>query len=254
MAEGDVTPAHHCPKCGGSNFNKYKQCRACVRERTLAWRAANKERLDEYAARYRAEKRDEILAQKKKHWDENKDRLNADKRAKRAADPDPERERQRRRYWREHARIRAQSAASYRRNREVILKRGREWYEANKEKAAAANADYVRRHPEVARRAKRNWKKRNPEAVRAEGRARNLREKLGKLSRGLVQRLYKLQKGKCPCCGKPLGRKYHLDHITPLALGGPHRDDNMQLLRDVCNMQKSKKHPVDFMQGRGFLL
>lgn len=74
------------------------------------------------------------------------------------------------------------------------------------------------------------------------------------MSSGLAIRLYKLQRGKCACCGLPLGDDYHLDHIMPLALGGTNTDDNIQLLRAKCNMQKSAKHPVDFMQQRGFLL
>jgi len=28
----------------------------------------------------------------------------------------------------------------------------------------------------------------------------------------------------------------------------------MQLLNAICNLQKHAKHPVDFMQERGFLL
>ena len=76
----------------------------------------------------------------------------------------------------------------------------------------------------------------------------------GKLSKDLAKRLFKLQRGKCACCGKPLGDNYHLDHIMPLALGGTNEDSNIQLLRAECNMQKHAKHPVDFMQERGFLL
>jgi len=76
----------------------------------------------------------------------------------------------------------------------------------------------------------------------------------GFISKDLPSKLFKLQKGKCPCCKKPLGKKYHLDHIVPLALGGPNSDDNMQLLRASCNLQKHAKHPIDFMQSRGFLL
>lgn len=56
------------------------------------------------------------------------------------------------------------------------------------------------------------------------------------------------------CCGLPLGDNYHIDHIMPLALGGSNTDDNIQLLRQRCNNQKCAKHPVDFMQSRGFLL
>ena len=74
------------------------------------------------------------------------------------------------------------------------------------------------------------------------------------LSVGLSAKLFKLQKGKCPCCKQPLGDDYHLDHKMPLALGGTNTDENMQLLRSICNLQKHAKHPVDFMQERGYLL
>jgi 5-methylcytosine-specific restriction endonuclease McrA len=77
----------------------------------------------------------------------------------------------------------------------------------------------------------------------------------GKLSFNLAEKLFKLQHGKCACgCKKHLGKDYHLDHIMPLALGGANTDNNIQLLRKQCNWQKHAKHPIDFMQSRGFLL
>ena len=76
----------------------------------------------------------------------------------------------------------------------------------------------------------------------------------GKLSVGLAVKLFQLQQGKCPCCALPLGDNYHLDHKMPLGLGGAHSDENMQLLRQQCNNEKHVKHPVAFMQSRGFLL
>lgn len=76
----------------------------------------------------------------------------------------------------------------------------------------------------------------------------------GKLSKDLSQKLFILQKGKCPCCKKLLGNDYHLDHIVPLALGGANEDWNMQLLRSTCNLNKSAKHPIEYMQSKGFLL
>lgn len=85
-------------------------------------------------------------------------------------------------------------------------------------------------------------------------RARKL-EGGGTLSKGLAGRLFAAQRGKCACgCGQPLGENYHLDHRMPLALGGTNTDNNIQLLRPLCNKQKHCKHPVDFMQQRGFLL
>lgn len=100
------------------------------------------------------------------------------------------------------------------------------------------------------------WQASNTEAKRIIEQNRRARkcENGGVLSKGLTSKLFKMQKGKCACCALPLGDNYHLDHIMPINLGGPNIDSNMQLLRQRCNNQKSAKHPVDFMQTRGFLL
>jgi 5-methylcytosine-specific restriction endonuclease McrA len=100
------------------------------------------------------------------------------------------------------------------------------------------------------------WKSKNKGKVRVIRQNRRARIKAcdGKLSFGLVDKLYKLQQGKCACCGVKLDGKYHLDHIMPLALGGAHEDGNMQLLTPVCNLRKNAKHPIDYMQSKGFLI
>lgn len=133
------------------------------------------------------------------------------------------------------------SAACYARNREKYQLRAADYVAANPEKIRARDAKYRATHPEANRLAQQNRRAKKKEAG-------------GRLSRDLSTRLFSLQKGKCPCCNQPLGDDYHLDHITPLALGGSNTDDNIQLLRAICNQQKHAKHPVDFMQSRGFLL
>lgn len=35
---------------------------------------------------------------------------------------------------------------------------------------------------------------------------------------------------------------------------GSNTDDNIQLLCKTCNLSKGAKHPIDFMQSKGFLL
>ena len=42
--------------------------------------------------------------------------------------------------------------------------------------------------------------------------------------------------------------------IKPLARGGTNQRTNLQLLCPPCNLSKSAKDPIDFMQSRGFLL
>lgn len=129
-------------------------------------------------------------------------------------------------------------------------------YLENPEKYKELSSLYQFSNPEKVREKNRKWLSENPGAMaqyRQNRRSKKL-ESGGTLSRGLVKKLLILQKGKCTCCGKSLGDDYHLDHIMPLALGGANTDSNIQLLRKHCNLQKHAKHPVDFMQERGFLL
>lgn len=127
-----------------------------------------------------------------------------------------------------------------------------EWRAANPDK----NRDYRDAHIDKRRAAEHAWKSANPEKRRIHKQNRRAMKRAagGKLSNNLSERLLKLQRGKCACCGKPLGDNYHLDHIMPLALGGTNEDSNIQLLRAECNLAKHAKHPGDFMRQRGFLI
>lgn len=114
------------------------------------------------------------------------------------------------------------------------------YYSANKLKLAA----YRAKNPDSGRRARHNY------------RANKLGNG-GTLSKGLFDRLYKLQRGMCPVCKKELSNtkpRSHMDHIMPLARGGANTDDNIQILCQSCNNQKHAKHPIDFMQSKGFLI
>ena len=127
---------------------------------------------------------------------------------------------------------------------------------ANREQLRAKDAAYRAANLEKVRAAISVHKKANPEKHRIYEQNRRARKKAvgGALSPGLAEKLFKLQKGKCPCCNQPLGDDYHMDHIVPVALLGANTDGNIQLLRALCNRQKSAKDPIDFMQQRGFLL
>lgn len=155
-------------------------------------------------------------------------------------------------------------------NAEIIKIKSKAFREANKERLAAEakvkreqNKDKIRLYK--AKYAAANsakivakvaaWRVANPNRKREQSHNYRARKRAGgKISMGLAERLYALQKGKCACCGKKLGKDYQMDHIMPLALGGDNADSNMQLLTTKCNLQKNAKHPVTFMQQRGFLL
>ena len=76
----------------------------------------------------------------------------------------------------------------------------------------------------------------------------------GSLSKNVAEIKGKFQRGRCACCGVKLNGAHHIDHIIPIALGGTNTDDNIQLLCPSCNLRKSAKHPVDYMQSLGYLL
>jgi len=149
-----------------------------------------------------------------------------------------------------------QARAAYIKNREARLANSAEYRKNNKDKKRIAARRYRLENPDKVKAAYAAWAKANPEANRVRVQNRRARKLAngGECSKGLVDKLLILQKGKCPCCGNSLGKDYHLDHIVPLARGGSNSDSNMQLLTKVCNMQKHAKDPVDFMQERGFLI
>jgi len=215
-----------CIKCGAMDRGNHGQCRPCAKATAYAWAAANKDRAKENRDKWQAANRIK-LAEQSAAW--------------RAANP--EKAKSIRETWANNNPGKAEESS---------LK----WRGLNREKIRVAAVAYRVANPEKSIASVMKWYAKNPESRRIHAHNRRARalEAGGQLSNGLAQKLFKLQKGKCPCCAQPLGENYHLDHKMPLALGGTNTDDNMQLLRQRCNNQKHAKHPVDFMQERGFLL
>lgn len=99
----------------------------------------------------------------------------------------------------------------------------------------------------------RKYRKENPERAREWATSR--RGKLvAKLPRGTVKRIGNAQRWKCAICCTSIKDAYHLDHIMPLKRGGKHESRNLQLLCPTCNVRKSAKDPIKYMQERGYLL
>lgn len=134
-----------------------------------------------------------------------------------------------------------------------------QWAKNNKDLCRASRQRYYVKNKEKLRQKSRDWDRKNPDKFKermqrsANARRARLAGVGGKLSKGIVQKLLKLQKGRCAYCATAL-HKHHLDHIIPLALGGKNTDYNVQLLCPPCNMSKGAKHPIDYMQSKGLLL
>ena len=70
-----------------------------------------------------------------------------------------------------------------------------------------------------------------------------------------IKRIFALQFGVCIACPADLVQTgYHVDHRIALINSGSNDYRNLDLLCPSCNCSKADKHPIDFMQSRGFLL
>lgn len=132
-------------------------------------------------------------------------------------------------------------------------RKNREYARTNK-----SRQDILRRlnyslYPEKHRERLRKYRNENPEKVREWSQKRSS-YKTKRLPRGTVSKLLSLQRWKCAICKESVKSKYHVDHIQPLAQGGAHSPENIQILCPSCNVRKSAKDPIKYMQERGYLL
>ena len=142
----------------------------------------------------------------------------------------------------------ATNSAYYLSEKTRLTVRFSEYYAANSDKCKDRVKAYSASNPEKVRAARVAYFSADPERKRLKNQNRRAKSRLngGQLSKGLVKKLTGLQQGKCACCNDPLGTAFHMDHILPIALGGPNIDSNIQLLCPTCNLRKGSKHPVEF--------
>jgi len=149
-------------------------------------------------------------------------------------------------------RYREYARRSYARHREKRLAAVRTAHERNPQPCR----DRVRRWRKDNADAYRAWhasyRKRNREVLRERGRVASSRRRARELAatgsheRGDIEAQYERQRGRCYWCGKKVGDDYHVDHVTPLALGGTNGPENIVVACPHCNLSKSAKHPMDF--------
>lgn len=204
------------PKDAKRENGRRKQCKECHNATRMAWIDANRDRVKEFGR---------AAAAKRRATKDGRDRHNE------------------------------ASKLYYERHKEKALAAAAKYRTTNNAKFVACIVKWRKANPGAVKSLRERWFAANPGAKKAYNQNRRAKVKsTGTLSKDIIPKLFALQKGRCPCCAKPLGDDYHIDHKMPLALGGSNTDDNIQLLRAECNLQKNAKHPVDFMQSRGFLL
>lgn len=222
-----------------------RRCMACLNAASRDWQSRNSER----------------AARNLEEWRKNNPSKVSEQNQRRVArySADPEKGRPASKNFRERFpdKVIQSRAKWYAENREASISSTRAWRAANPDRVVRTRCEWRLANLEHTKDMIKKWRLENPTGGRRHAAARRARVAKvgGKLSTGLAAKLLKLQRGRCACgCGKMLGRDYHLDHRIPLARGGPNTDNNMQLLRKLCNLRKSSKDPIAFMREKGFLI
>ncbi len=123
------------------------------------------------------------------------------------------------RYAREADKLKGRAAARYLRETEIIKERVKKWQLANRDCVKVYNAN---------RRARKL-------VIEGEG------------VTSVQVKALAIKQPHCPNCQRFFSEhlRYTLDHIQPLARGGKHSIDNIELLCKPCNSRKSWKDPID---------
>lgn len=223
---GQYKPTSEFYKCKGCTDGLRGECKACVSAKQK---------------KYNAEHAEEISAHKRKRYQE----ADAVERARKMAA-----------YYRENSEVMKKRAKDWEiANKAYVKQRKAKYWQDNRQSLLASKARYKSENAEIIRTRRAAWYAEHKERLRPQRKIlKALRRGAGRLSRGIVERLMTMQRSKCACCHTSLADGYHLDHITPLAKGGTNADHNMQLLCPRCNLSKSAKDPIEFMQSRGFLI
>lgn len=204
-----------CRRCGAirseSEFPPNRRiCRECKREYNREYRAANRDRLNASNARY---------------WRENKGRLSEYHRSYRSTNA---------------AAISTRSREYRERNADEL----RAYRQTRRDERREAQRRWRQAHPEDHRAISRRWTEQNPEKARALRLRRDERVAAAgwtNVTADGVRSRVEYYGGLCWICRS--APYEHLDHVKPLAAGGPHILANIRPACAACNSSKRDRWP-----------
>lgn len=116
-----------------------------------------------------------------------------------------------------------------------------EFYWRNRERNLAAMKRWRENNPEKFAAAQRRWQQAN-QARKTELQRQRLARKLAQFVAEVdEQEIILRDLGICGICGEQIMGPFDLDHVIPLAAGGTHEPNNVQLAHPTCNRRKGAK-------------
>lgn len=201
---GEIKPADAFGKNSRLRSGLTSQCKACCAEYQRERRAEDPEANRRYAREWRAKNPDKVRALKRRYNESHKEQIAEAGRRRRAQKPDE------------------------------IRAKNQRYRESNREKVRAKHSE---------------WRAKNPEKwsdYRDRRRAQMRGSAVGPID------FDALWTGLCGICGETMDAALRrpdlmsksVDHIIPLAKGGPHTQENVQWAHLICNLRKRDDLPV----------
>jgi 5-methylcytosine-specific restriction endonuclease McrA len=133
-------------------------------------------------------------------------------------------------------------------NKEHLTQKRKSQYASERETAIKKAVEWNQQNPEKRKKIIKTYEVNNPDKIQSGRHNRRVREKSaqGTWQKGDVVAMFTEQKGLCAIGGLPLPKRFEVDHIKPLVLGGYNGRPNLQLTCPYCNRRKGGKHPDDF--------
>lgn len=127
-----------------------------------------------------------------------------------------------------------------------------DWYIAHCDEAKLRSRRWYIDHLAEVRARTKVYRENNRDSIRAMKSADKARRRIriseagGTFTRADVELQIRSQKGLCWHCGSPVGKNYHIDHLTPIARGGTNKPNNIVISCPRCNCSRQDKFPHEW--------
>lgn len=224
-----------------SNIIAQKQCSECLEIKSTLEFYSSRNTKDRFMGRCKHC----VSVTSRAYHEKNKEVVSVRKRLKRSADLSLAREKERLIAQRNSINGNSRKREFYKENKEVISGVRKKKYAHNelyREKSKSRTHAYYKEHRLERMEYSRSWKAANPEKVSTQRANRIAKVKLngGVITPLEWKELCEKYGNKCLCCGRSDVR-LELDHVIPIALGGPNVISNAQPLCRSCNSSKHTK-------------